>query len=101
MLLQLDDKFRVTADSSRQNWQLEALEDIKDKKTQAIKQDWRIVGYFGGNLKALLNRYKNEALINSNFSTLDNVLDKLQEIDRTISSRVKKENIKLDIKSDE
>lgn len=98
--LQLDDNYKITVDSSKQNFQLEKFENVAIRGTEQTKREWKIVGYFGSNLKSVLNKYKNEVLINSDFSTLDDVLDKLQEIDKTIEEVDKRGNIKLDIMND-
>jgi hypothetical protein len=95
MLLQLDDKFKITTDSSLQNFQLEKLESITDRKTKEIKHEWKIIGYFGNNLKSVLRRYTDESLLDLENVTLHSVLDKLNEIEKTIETIVKKENIKL------
>jgi RNA binding exosome subunit len=102
MLLQLDDKFRIVVDSSKQNYILEKLEDILDKKTKEVnRQDWILCGYHGNSMRSVLLQYRNESLINSNLETINNILDRLNEIERTIEKAVKQENIKLDVKSDD
>ena len=102
-MLQLDEKFRVSIDSSRQNFQLEKLEDIKDKSSgEIIRQEYKIVGYHGSSLRSVLLQYKNEAVINdSTLVNIHKVFDKLVEIDNTIIQVVKKENIKLAAKQDD
>lgn len=98
MLIQIDDSFRVTIDSSKQNLQLEKLTEIKDKKTSGTKKEWLILGYHGLSLRSVLLHYKNEALLDDKLETINNVVDKLNEIDNTIVRLVK--NIKLETQND-
>jgi hypothetical protein len=96
MLLQLDDQFKVTCDSSRQNWQLEQLQEVNDKKNGGTKFEWNNIGFHGNSLRSVLLQYRNVSLINDDkLETLNDVLDKLNEIERTIVKVVKQENIKL------
>lgn len=103
MILQLDDKFKITTDSSLQNYQLEQLTDIIDKKTrEVVRKDWIIQGFHGNSMRSVLIQYTKQALITEdNLETLHNVLDKLNEIDQTIDRVVKKENIRMDNKNDQ
>jgi hypothetical protein len=103
MLLQLDEKFRVVVDSSKQNYILEKLDDIIDKKTKEVaRQDWLTIGFHGNSLRSVLLQYRNVSLISDDkLETLHNVLDRLNEIESTIKTVVKQENIKLVTKSDE
>jgi hypothetical protein len=91
----LDEKFKVETDSSLQNYILFKLEDIKDKKTKEIKQDWIRIGFFGHNFQSMLKRYRDEVLIDLENTTLEKVLDKLVEIDNHIDKAVKVAKIKL------
>ena len=96
MLLQIDERFRVTTDSSLQNFLLEQLQDIKDKSTkEVVRQDWIIIGYHGNSMRSVLLQYMKTTLINSNLEVINDVLDKLKEIEQTIERVVKKENIKI------
>lgn len=102
MLLQLDDLFRISCDSSKQNFQLEKLIDIEDRKSKEIKQEWKIIGFHGNSLGSVLKQYRNESLITADkLETLHNVLDALNEIDKTINKVVKRENIKLAAKEND
>lgn len=84
MLLQLDSKHRVTIDSSCQNYILESLDEVKDKKTGDIKHEWNGLGFHGLSLRSVLHQYKNHDLAVSELETLNDVLDRLNEIDNTI-----------------
>jgi hypothetical protein len=95
MELILDDKFKVTTDSSLQNYILWKLETIKDKKTKETRQDYISLGFFGHNFKALLKRYVAESLIDLENTTLEKVLDKLNELDKHIDKIVKAAKLKL------
>jgi mevalonate kinase len=96
MLLQLDERFRVTTDSSLQNFLLEQLQDIKDKSTkEVVRQDWIIIGYHGNSMRSVLMQYMKTTLINSNLEVINDVLDKLKEVEKTIEKVAKKENIKM------
>jgi tetrahydromethanopterin S-methyltransferase subunit G len=102
MLLQLDDKFRVVVDSSKQNFILEKLDDILDKKTkEVVRQDWILCGYHGNSLRSVLLQYRNVSLISDDkLETINDVFDRLNEIERTIEKVVKSENIKLAANND-
>jgi hypothetical protein len=100
MLLELDEKFKISTDSSLQNLQLEKLYEVTDRKTQEVKYEWSILGYFGNSLSSLLKRYKNEVLLDMEECTVNDVLDKLDEIDRNIDKAVKQINFKMVSKND-
>jgi hypothetical protein len=95
MELILDSKFKVTTDSSLQNYILWKLEDITNKKTKETKQDYITIGYFGHNLGSLLKRYKDEVLIDLKNTTLEEILDKLNQIDGRTDKVVKAAKIKM------
>jgi hypothetical protein len=95
MELILDDKFKVTTDSSLQNYILWKLETIKDKKTKVERQDYISLGFFGHNFGSLLKRYKDESLIDLENTTIEKVLDKLNEVDKRIDKIVKAAKLKL------
>jgi hypothetical protein len=96
MLLQLDSKHRVTVDSSCQNYQLEQLREVKNKKTDEIKLEWNNIGFHGLSLRSVLHQYKNNAIAVSKLETINDVLDRLNEIDRTIEKVVNQvKDIKL------
>jgi RNA binding exosome subunit len=102
MLLQLDGNFKITCDSSKQNLQLEMLQDVLDKKTkEVVRKDWNVIGFHGNSMRSVLLQYKNECLVNSQLESINDVLDRLNEIDRTIDTVVKRENIRLETKSDD
>jgi hypothetical protein len=103
MLLQIDDNFRVVTDSSLQNYILEHLTDVIDKKTREnVRQDWIVQGYHGASMRSVLIQYRNLALITDDkLKTLHNVLDKLNKVEQTIERVVTKENIKLESKQDD
>jgi hypothetical protein len=95
MELILDDKFKVETDSSLQNYILFKLEDIKDKKTGNVRQGWIQIGFFGHNFGSLLKRYKDESLIDLENTTIEKVLEKLNEVDKHIDKIVKAAKLKL------
>jgi hypothetical protein len=95
MELILDDKFKVSTDSSLQNYILWKLEDITDKKTKETRQDYISLGFFGHNFSSLLKRYKDESLIDLENTTIEKVLDKLTEVDKRIDKIVKVAKLKL------
>lgn len=84
MLLQLDSKHRVIVDSSCQNYLLEQLQEIKNKKNDEIKLEWINIGFHGLSLKSVLHQYKNNAIANSDVESINELLDRLNEIDLTI-----------------
>jgi hypothetical protein len=102
-MLQLDDHFRVSVDSSRQNFQLEQLQDVKDKKSkEVVRQEWSLIGFHGNSMRSVLLQYMKESLITDDkLETIHNVLDRLNEIENTIVKVVKKENIKLAAKQND
>ncbi|TCJ01052.1 hypothetical protein [Cytobacillus praedii] len=95
MLLQLDDTYRITVDSSKQNLQLERLENVVSKKDkEVVRQQYNIIGYHGSNLKSALYQYKKDSLIvDDSISDISAILHKLDKIDKTIHEVVKHENI--------
>jgi hypothetical protein len=101
MNIKIDDNFKITIDSSGQNLQLEKLCDVIDKKTrEVVRKDFNIVGFHGLSLRSVLLQYKNESLAaDDKLESINDVIDKLNEIEKTISKLVK--NIKLDVKSDD
>lgn len=103
MLLQIDDKFKISTDSSLQNYQLEKLEPVKNKQSgEIVRSEYKIIGYHGGSLKSVLLQYSREAVIDDdNLKNINDVLHKLDEINKTIERVVKKQNIRMDIKSDD
>jgi hypothetical protein len=100
MLLQIDDRFVITTDSSLQNLQLEKLCEVKDRKTQEVKHEYSILGYYGHSLSSLLKRYKNEVLLDMQECTVNDVLDKLDEVERNIDKAVKQINFRMVSKND-
>jgi len=96
LFLQLDKEYRITMD--KYNFILERFENVIDRKTKMVKgKEWKDVGYFGGNIKILLNRYVTEKLKNEKDNDVNKLINKLNEIENTIVRVVKRENIKLDI----
>jgi hypothetical protein len=95
MELILDDKFKVTTDSSLQNYILWKLETIKDKKTKEERQDYISLGFFGHNFKSLLKRYADESLIDLDNTTLEEIFEKLNQLDKHIDKVVKAAKLKL------
>lgn len=101
-MLVLDDRFRVSTDSSLQNFQLEKLTDIKDKSTkEVVRQDWLLIGFHGNSMRSVLNQYVKESLINDQkLEKVNDILDRLNEVEKTIVKVVKVENFKLVTKDD-
>lgn len=102
MLLQLDDQYKVTCDSSKQNFILEKLVDVIDKKSrEVVRKEYQIIGYHGNSFRSVLKKYAADSLIESEPSSYQQVIDKLNDLERTIDRVVKRENIKLEVKSDD
>ena len=99
MLIQIDDKHRVTIDSSRQNLQIEQLQEIKDKKTGGTKFEWLIIGYHGNSLRSVLLQYQKESILDDKLESINSVLDRLNEIENTIVKVTK--GIQLGTKQDD
>jgi DNA-directed RNA polymerase sigma subunit (sigma70/sigma32) len=96
LFLQLDKEYRITTD--KYNFILERLEDVIDRKTREVKgKEWKDVGYFGSNIKATLNKYVVEKVKKEEHKDINKLIDKLDEIERTIIRVVKRENIKLEV----
>jgi hypothetical protein len=101
MLLQLDDNFRITKDKSEMNFQLEKLESIKDRESGTMKQEFKVIGYHGNSMRSVLLQYKKESLFaEDDFKAINQVLDKLKDIEKTIETVVTRENIKLVAQND-
>lgn len=94
MKLTLDDRFRVYSDP--RNFILEKLEDVKDRKTGDVKQEWKTVGFFG-RFEHLLNTYKNESIRNMEDTSLSEIEKLYLKLDQTIKDVVKRENITLEL----
>jgi hypothetical protein len=101
LILQLDDRYKITTDSSRMNLQLERLETVEDRKNGGTKEEWKLLGYYGHSLKALLRRYVDEVLLEMETTTMKTVLEKLNEINQTIDRVVKRENIVFNVKDND
>jgi hypothetical protein len=103
MELKLDERYRITTVSSRMNWILENLVDVKDKVSgEVIRQEWRVVGYFGFHLNHSIKRYVSEVIRNDDSECdVDCLLEKLSEIDEKIDRVVKRENITFELKKEE
>jgi hypothetical protein len=84
MILQLDSKHRVSIDSSCQNYILESLDEVKDKKTGDIKYEWNGIGFHGLSMRSVLLQYKNHAIAISELETINDVLDRINELENTI-----------------
>lgn len=99
--IQLDDTFKVTYES--QNWNLYRYEDTLDIKTKEYTGNfkWKLVGHFGENFEQAVKRYARESINDSAIEKIDDVLDKLKEIDRKIDKVVKHENIRLVVKDND
>jgi hypothetical protein len=53
-MLVLDDRYRVSTDSSLQNFQLEALVDVKNKSTkEVVRQEWNVIGFHGNSMRSV------------------------------------------------
>jgi RNA binding exosome subunit len=102
-MLQLDDNFRIVTDSSLQNYILEKLSAVIDKKTrEVVRSEWNVCGYHGNSMRSVLHQYLRESLITDyKLETLHNVLDRLNEIENIILKVVKQENFKLAAKQDD
>lgn len=102
MLLTIDDEFRVTSDAARLNFQLERWTPVENRKTKDITYQWIIEGFHGGSLRSVLLQYSKLTVMNDDKEMMVNeLLDKLTEIDKTIVEVVKRENIKLASKSND
>jgi hypothetical protein len=101
MILNLDERYKIT--TTNMNWVLENLVDVKDKKTdELVKQEWRVVGYFGFHLNHAIKCYVSEVIRNDNSECdVDCLLVKLNEIDEKIDRIVRKENITFGLKEEE
>jgi hypothetical protein len=57
-MLQLDKNYRITLDSSRQNFLLERLSEIKERDTGNVKYEYVTTGFHGLSLRSVLHSYK-------------------------------------------
>jgi hypothetical protein len=66
-----------------------------------MKQEFKVIGYHGNSMRSVLLQYKKESLFaEDDLKTINQVLDKLIEIERTIETVVSRENIKLVVQND-
>lgn len=90
-MLVLDGTYKVTLDSSVQNYQLEKLESVKDRKTGELKKEWNIIGSHGLSLKSVLYQYKNnriaDGILEENVE-INHLLNTLEKLDTYICSIV-------------
>lgn len=94
-MIYIDDTHRIILDSSKQNLILEKLENVEEKKTKNIKQEWQLQGYHGLSLSSVLIQYKKLALTGDDkLDVIEKVLTKLDEIDRTIKELCKRDDLK-------
>jgi hypothetical protein len=102
-VLVLDDKFRVSVDSSKQNFQLEMLQPIVDKKTrEVVRHEFGIIGFHGNSMRSVLSQYVKQSLINDDkLENIDSVLDRLNEVEKTIIKVAKTGNFTLDVKNND
>lgn len=88
-MLVLDDTYKVTVDSSVQNYQLEKLIDVKDRESGELKKKWDIIGSHGLSLKSVLYQYKNnrvaDGIMKENVE-INNLLSTLEQLDTYIRS---------------
>jgi phage replication-related protein YjqB (UPF0714/DUF867 family) len=102
MELKLDERYKITTDKAKMNFQLEELVDIKDKESgEIIRQDWKILGYHGGHINHAIKQYVREVIINSDQEfSIESLLEKLDELYKHIDIVVKKQNITFEVKEE-
>jgi protein subunit release factor A len=92
-MLVLDENYKVTLDSSVQNYQLEKHIDVKDKQSGEYKKKWDIIGSHGLSLKSVLYQYKNnrlaDGIIEENVE-VNHLIDVIEQLDTYIRSIVYK-----------
>lgn len=92
MLLQLDNHYRIVSD--KYNFILERNEEVFDRKTKESKGfEYKQVGFFGTNLAQAIKKYSNEKIKDEDKILAQQLLYKLDEINKHIDKVVKKENI--------
>jgi hypothetical protein len=96
-MLILDENYKVTLDSSVQNYQLEKYIDVTDRKTGDLKKKWDIIGSHGLSLKSVLYQYKNNRLadgvVEENVE-VNQLIKAVEQLDTYIRSIVYKHNDK-------
>lgn len=79
-MLYINDRVRISLIDPR-NLMVEYLKDVKDRKTNEIKQEWVFVGYYESlvnALKGVLKKYSREVV--NEASDLDNAVKRLENL---------------------
>jgi hypothetical protein len=103
LILNLDERYKVTTDKAKMNFQLEQLIDVKDKETgEVVRQECKVIGYHGGHLNhAILQYVKQLKLTSDEEYDIHKLLDKLNEIKEHIDRVVRRENITFELRKEE
>lgn len=79
-MLYINDRVRISLIDKR-NLMVEYLKDVKERKTNEMKQEWVLVGYYESlvnALKGVLKKYSREVV--NEASDLDNAVKRLENL---------------------
>lgn len=99
-MLQIDNDYRVTVDSSRQNFILEKLSDVQIKGTDTYKKEWLGTGFHGLSLRSVLHSYSKQKIADgvAEVDTADLLISKIDQLERNIDKIAK--TLVFEIKND-
>lgn len=92
-MIQINDKIRIVR-FDKLNLELQEYRKKVDPKTKTERYDWCRVGYYG-DLKSAINgvlRYCLMELATEDISTLSQLIERIDEIDRELKKAVSNEN---------
>jgi hypothetical protein len=103
VILNLDERYRAKTDNGNMNWILEFHEDVRDKQTKKIKgREWKHLGYHGRHLNHAVKQYAGHYLMNfGEECDVNELLDKLKELEDHVDKVVKRQNITFELKKEE
>lgn len=97
MELQLDEDYKLTTDSSKQNFILMKYEEIRDKKTkEVVRKDWVEAGYHGLSIKSVLLQYAKLTQINLEDSTISQLVDSINNLTKHIDKVAQQIKVKFE-----
>ena len=88
-MIQINDKIRITR-LDKLNLQLETLEEVTNKTTKEIRQEWKWKGYYG-DLKSAIGGVLKHCLMElatEDITTLSELIERIDNIDKELKKAV-------------